>query len=104
MVKVDVFVLRERPYDREAFARRRRETMGEGEALREFFLSAPEDVVLSKLDWFRRGGETSERQWNDVLGVLRVSGGSLDAAYTERWARELGISDLLARARAEASA
>ncbi len=57
--------------------------------------------VLQKLEWCRRGGEASERQWSDVLGVLRVSGASLDDAYLGRWARELGVEDLLARARGE---
>ncbi len=44
----------------------------------------------------------SERQWANVLGVLRASGSSLDRPYMEDGARELGVADLLARAVAEA--
>lgn len=61
-----------------------------------------EDVVLLKLDWYRAGGEVSERQWGDVLGVLKVAAGDLDRGYLSRWAAELGIADLLDRALAEA--
>jgi hypothetical protein len=65
-------------------------------------LASAEDIVLAKLKWFRRGGGVSERQWADVLGVLRASGSSLDRHYREDGARELEVADLLALALAEA--
>lgn len=58
--------------------------------------------MIRKLDWYRLGGEVSERQWADVLGVLKLQGDALDRAHLTYWARELGISDLLERALAEA--
>jgi hypothetical protein len=97
MLKVDVFVSRDRPFDRRAMERAQpapSETAGEGPLT----LASAEDIVLAKLEWFRRGGEVSERQWTDVLGVLRASGPSLDRRYLEDGARELGVADLLARA------
>ena len=54
--------------------------------------------MLAKLQWYRDGGGVSDRQWNDVLGVLKVQGATLDRAYLEEWARELGLTDLLRRA------
>ena len=60
-----------------------------------------EDTVLAKLEWFRRGGEVSERQWWDIVGVLRVAQGA-DRAHLRLWATTLGVSDLLERALAEA--
>jgi hypothetical protein len=100
MMKVDIFVLGTDPYAREAFGRRRKVPLtGGGPA---YFLPCPEDVVLRKLEWFRKGGEVSDRQWADVLGVLRVSGSLLDDAFLDRWAPELGVSGLLDRARREA--
>ena len=60
--------------------------------------SSAEDTVLAKLQWYRDGGGVSDRQWNDVLGVLKVQGTTLDRAYLEDWARELGLADLLRRA------
>jgi hypothetical protein len=64
-------------------------------------LKSPEDTVLRKLEWFRRGGEVSERQWHDVLSILAAAHGQLDETYLERWALELGVADLLGRARKE---
>ena len=67
-------------------------------------MTTAEDIVLHKLEWYRLGGGVSERQWQDVLGVFRVQGATLDRAYLERWASDLGVADLLARAIREATA
>jgi hypothetical protein len=62
------------------------------------YVASAEDVVLAKLEWYRRGGEVSDRQWQDVLGVLEVQGDRLDMEYMRRMASELDVADLLARA------
>jgi hypothetical protein len=103
MLKVDVFVPQGRAFDREAARRASPQPLEEAVDARPFVLASPEDVILAKLEWYRAGGGVSERQWDDVLGVLRVKGPTLDSAYLERWAAELGVSDLLMRARADAS-
>lgn len=97
MFKVDVFVSRGRPFDREVLSRATAEPAGGA-----FRFATAEDVVLLKLEWFRSGGEVSERQWSDVLGVLRGRAGALDRAYLARWASEIGVADLLERALGEA--
>ena len=99
MVKVDVFVSRDRPFDRRAFERVQSAPVEGGGAIP---VSSPEDTLLAKLEWFRRGGEVSERQWTDVLGLLRT-GGHLDANYLRDGARELEVEDLLRRAVDEVS-
>jgi hypothetical protein len=63
------------------------------------FPKAPEDTVLRKLWWYRQGNEVSERQWRDVLAVLRRKP-SLDATYMDKWSQFLRIADLLERAKA----
>ena len=63
--------------------------------------ATPEDTILRKLEWYRAGGETSERQWNDLRGVLQVSGAHLDREYLCQWARYLKVGDLLERLLAE---
>jgi hypothetical protein len=95
--KIDVFVARPRPFDQAQLARRQAYELGSSAEDRVYVLS-PEDVVLAKLEWYRKGGEVSERQWHDVLGVLRVQGARLDRDYMEDMATTLGVADLLARA------
>jgi hypothetical protein len=53
--------------------------------------------VLRKLEWYRRGGEISDRQWRDVLAIVALQGETLDRGTLTRWAPVLGVSDLLAR-------
>jgi len=61
-----------------------------------------EYTVLRKLEWFRRGGEVSDRQWRDVVGILRAQGARLDRPDLTRWAERLGVVDLLTHALDEA--
>lgn len=94
--RIDLFVLKDDEYAVEAFFRRVKWTIGEGQTLH---VMSAEDTVLQKLLWFRAGGEQSERQLRDVADVLRVQSGRLDERYLETWARKLGLEGLLARAR-----
>lgn len=100
-LKIDFFVQGTGRFDRLEAARARLEPFGEG-LDPEVFVKSPEDTLLRKLEWFRAGGEVSDRQWGDILGVLRVQGTRLDGDYLEEWAAELGVTDLLLRARAAA--
>lgn len=97
MVKVDVFLSKDRPFDRQQLLRRvtERITPDSDETL---WILTAEDVILAKLDWFRMGGHVSERQWRDILGVMKTQGEALDVAYLRRWAEQLNVSDLLERA------
>ena len=49
------------------------------------------------------GGEVSDRQWRDILGVLKTRAGELDLEYLQKWAKELNVSDLLERSLKEAN-
>ena len=102
MFKVDVFVSKGRPFDLEASGRARLEALGESPDAPKAMIASPEDTLLAKLEWYRRGGESSERQWSDILGLLRVRAGRLDIAYLADWARALGVADLLDRASRQA--
>lgn len=97
MFKVDVFIPRPRPFLQSQLARAQRQTFSfETEVSAKF--ASPEDTILSKLEWYRMGGEVSERQWRDILGVLKTRAGELDLAYLKKWAADLKVTDLLERA------
>jgi hypothetical protein len=97
MFKVDVFIRKERPFDRVQFERRVEQVFSANPEQKAFMATA-EDVILAKLEWYRLGGEVSDRQWRDILGVLKVQAGRLDLDYLHTWAVDLKVSALLQRA------
>jgi hypothetical protein len=99
-VKVDIFVVGRDPFDARRVATARLVRLGEPAAV--LRVDSAEHILLRKLEWFRRGGETSDRQWRDVLGVVRTQGDRLDRVELATWADRLGVADLLARALREA--
>jgi len=102
MFKVDVFIPRSRPFLQSQLARVQRQTFAfETEVSAKF--ASPEDTILSKLEWYRLGDEVSDRQWRDILGVLKTRAGELDLDYLHTWARELKVNDLLERVLQEAA-
>ncbi len=95
MLKVDVFVLKRRAFDQASFSRMQRKELEPGEP---YPVASPEDTILHKLEWFRLGNEISERQWKDVVGVIRVQRERLDQGYLRVWSAQLALDDLLQRA------
>ena len=99
--KVDVFVRWRDEFGQSQLERRRRMAVGESPPL-DFYFASPEDTVLAKLEWYGKGGGVSDRQWRDLLGVLKVQGPTLDQNYLNEWARKLEVENLLVRALDEA--
>jgi hypothetical protein len=64
-------------------------------------VTTAEDILLAKLQWYRDGGEVSDRQWNDIGGLLAIND-AMDWEYVNSWAVRLGVTALLERARADA--
>lgn len=104
MFKVDLFVLTDREYDRASFARRRLVTFLE-EGPFQLAVCAPEELVVTKLEWYDLGGRSSERQYRDVLGVIATQerAGTFDRDHARRLARQLGLTDLLQQAQDDAT-
>ena len=100
--KIDIFPLKSDPYSRASFGRRRyEESHSFGPEPIECAVASAEDTILRKLEWYRAGGETSERQWNDLRGIVMVQQDRLDREYMRHWAKDLKVDDLLERLLAE---
>jgi len=100
-VKIDIFVQGPSDFEQRLLERRKMAKLS-GENGRELPVVSPEDIVLLKLRWFKETECTSQRQWDDVLGVPAVQGEALDFQYLTDSAKEIGLEELLERARAEA--
>jgi len=98
MMKIDIFLLKNDPYHQIAFGRKKEELFDEQDHILRFYIASCEDVILTKLDWFRLGGGISEQQWRDIQGVLKIQQESLDIDYLLTWARELELTNLLEKA------
>jgi len=100
VVKVDIFVLRATVFARQEMIRRQTISLpGTG---RHLVVASAEDTILQKLRWYEVGGRSSDQQWRDILGVLKVRASSLDRSYLDRWAQALDLGELLARATEDA--
>jgi hypothetical protein len=95
--KVDVFIPKQRAFDRMQLERRVA-TIITAEPEKAIYVTSAEDIILSKLEWYRMGDEVSDRQWRDILGVLKTKAGQIDLEYMRRWAKPLKVEDLLEKA------
>ena len=87
--RVDFLISRDTPWGREQMARRRKERLlGEWTA----FVAAPEDIIISKMMYYAEGG--SEKHLRDISGILRAGSLKVDREYIERWARDLGLTEI----------
>lgn len=101
MLKVDIFILSQQPLAQIEMQRRQQLIMSENPPRTAWFATS-EDIILQKLIWYRLGNQISDRQWRDVLGVMKVQANQLDFNYLQEWAQRLNLLDLLAKALREA--
>lgn len=95
-IKIDLFVAGGTILDEQLLQRRLAVRLGDPPVT--LYIHTPEDTLLQKLRWFRLGGEVSDRQWRDVISIIRVQGQRLDRRYLKNGAARLGVEDLLTRA------
>ena len=93
-MKVDIFMLRGDPLSRAEMDRRVFQVVGDTDGV-QLPVASPEDIILQKLDWYRKGDHVSDRQWRDVLGVLKVGAVTLDHAYLAAQAVACDLNTLL---------
>lgn len=94
-LKVDLFITGGTPLDEQQLKRRNTVHLGDG---RTICVHPPEDILLQKLRWYREGGESADRQWRDIVSIVRVQGPHQDRDYVRSNAPTLGVTDLMNRA------
>jgi hypothetical protein len=97
MFKVDVYIAGDDQVTRQELERGRPFVVTDAPE-RTLRIASAEDTIARKLHWYKLGDGVSDRQWNDVVGVLKVAGASLDVPYLRRTAALLGVERLLDRA------
>lgn len=95
--KIDLFIRQPGPFDRSEFRRHGPQRLSE-DSPREVMVKSAEDTLLRKLQWYKEGRMVSDRQWSDILGIVRTQGDRLDLDYLHYWAGELEVYELLERA------
>jgi hypothetical protein len=83
--KIDMILRKSRPYSHEEFGRRQPLNV-QGVSL---FVASAEDVIIAKLEWSKLA--QSQRQIEDVAGILRIRWNLLEHSYLRRWIRELQL-------------
>ena len=100
-IKVDLFIAGGTPLDEQQLERRRAVDVGEGKTI---YIHPPEDILLQKLRWYRSGHGISDRQWRDIIAIVRTQGPLLDREYVRRNAPALSVEAEFDRALQEADA
>ncbi|MEO5804372.1 MAG: hypothetical protein ABIR24_12670 [Verrucomicrobiota bacterium] len=88
-LKLDFWMLKNVPFEREMFSRRQKVSIVSVPA----WMASPEDVILHKLYWSNI--TPSDRQLKDAAGVLAIQRETLDMSYLRDWAKEIGVTETL---------
>lgn len=99
-IKVDIFILKLDTFSQQEMARARKEFLEEETRL--FYLASPEDIILSKLVWWKMGGRSSQRQWNDIVEVIKKQATNLEVEYLQESAQLINVTDSLVKALTDA--
>lgn len=99
--KADIFVMRSDAFSNSKMARRQLH-IPDDDLSKSFYICSPEDTVLQKLVWFKMTRNQSQKQWRDILGVLKIQGARLDFDYVWEWANTLRLTEELTTALTEA--
>jgi len=100
IVKFDIFILKNNPFSQSEFERRKMQIVRTNPE-QTVVLPSPEDIILQKLLWYRDTNFSSEKQWRDILGVMKLQGVTLDFEYLQYWGEQLNLAETLDRALGE---
>jgi predicted Zn-dependent protease len=92
--KADIFISREDDFAQSKMNRRllfiTDNSTGQG-----IYLCSPEDTILQKLVWYKMTKGEPQKQWRNLLGVLKLQQENLDFNYLQNWGNNLGLISLL---------
>lgn len=87
-MKIDFMCAETSAFNESRFRRARRIAVEPGI---DVWFSAPEDVILKKLEYFKEGA--SDKHLRDIASMIKISGETFDREYLERWARILKVEE-----------
>jgi len=90
IANADIYINDNSPF---ALSQMNRRLLIELEGIPKFWVATPEDTILQKLYWGK--DSQSEKQWRDVLGILKLQTSSLEYSYLKEWAKQLNLLDIL---------
>jgi hypothetical protein len=97
IANADIYIADNTHFAQSQMARRQ---LVEVEGMANFWIASPEDTIVQKLFWAKNS--QSQKQWRDVLGILKLQGVNLDRDYLTEWTQHLGVVDALNQALTEA--
>jgi hypothetical protein len=92
----DIILTTDDVYEQLKLSRRQIYSLPDGT---EIYVASAEDIILSKLVWGQ--SSKSDKQWRDVLGILKTQRERLDFDYLNDWSQQLSVDNELTRAKRE---
>ena len=102
IIKIDIFIPKKDSFQYQVFKRKINDNFEDNGLKEKFYFSSAEDIIIFKLQWYELGGGISERQWNDIIGVIKVQNKNLDTDYLKFWSNKFGLNNFLKKAFADA--
>ena len=86
IANADIYITDNSPF---AISQMNRKILIDVEEIPAFWIASAEDTILQKLRWGK--GSKSEKQWRDVLGIIKLQAETLDYHYLTEWAENLDL-------------
>ncbi|MDY6802894.1 MAG: hypothetical protein SXA11_03675 [Cyanobacteriota bacterium] len=100
-LKADIYLIRGDDNFRKTALTRRTKVFPTDSPSLSFYICSAEDIILQKLTWYCIARNKSDKQWRDILGVLKLQGYRLDFDYLKYWSAELKVTEECDRALTE---
>ncbi|NEP80989.1 MAG: hypothetical protein F6K39_24205 [Okeania sp. SIO3B3] len=97
VIKADIYPINQsNDFDLSAMSRRKQ--VQPFSTNNSIYIASAEDIILQKLRWYKLTKNQSEKQWRDILGVLKARRNELNYNYLKHWSNQLNVSPELEKA------